>query len=554
MTHSMHGAVLKTSFRLSALTVSCLLAFNAQAAMDCSSIDIWNSSTAYSGGAQVQESNKVFEAKWWTQGNNPTTHSGPSQEWRFIDNCATTGNTPPTVSLTSPAGGPLTAGDQVTIAADASDSDGTIAQVEFYLGQTLLATVSNAPYTAAWTATAGSHTITAKAIDDLGAVSESTLAVTVQQPDTGNTAPTADVALSAATVEVGAAVTLTAQAADSDGSIEKVDFLVGGTLVGTVASAPYTFSYTANQPGTFAVVARATDNQGATTDSAAAQLTITGTMANTCRPDGLYQTEGVNVPYCTIYDTEGREIMGADHPRRVIGYFTSWRAGNDPQTSYLVNDIPWEQLTHINYAFVSIGSDGKVNIGDVNDPANPAVGLEWNGVEIDPALGFKGHFGALATAKAKHDVKTLISIGGWAETGGHFGHDGQRVADGGFYTMTTNADGSINHAGIETFADSAVAMMRQYKFDGLDIDYEYPTSMSGAGNPDDKAFAEPRRPHLMKSYHELMRVLREKLDRASAEDGIHYMLTIAAPSSGYLLRGMETMAVTQYLDYVNIMS
>ncbi|MBD8513818.1 chitinase C-terminal domain-containing protein [Photobacterium sp. CAU 1568] len=288
--------------------------------------------------------------------------------------------------------------------------------------------------------------------------------------------------------------------------------------------------------------------------SAACMLSFQAQAAANCRPDGLYQTPGVTVPYCTVYDQDGREKMGVDHPRRVIGYFTSWRSGNDPQSSYLVNDIPWDSLTHINYAFVSIGSDGKVNIGNVNNPDNPAVGKEWPGVEIDPALGFKGHFGALATAKAQHGVKTLISIGGWAETGGHFDDNGNRVADGGFYTMTTNADGSINHQGIQTFADSAVAMMRQYKFDGLDIDYEYPTSMQGAGNPDDFAYSDAMRPHLMKSYHELMKVLREKLDQASAQDGHHYMLTIAAPSSGYLLRGMETMSVTKYLDYVNIMS
>ncbi|MDF5474049.1 glycosyl hydrolase family 18 protein, partial [Vibrio parahaemolyticus] len=63
-----------------------------------------------------------------------------------------------------------------------------------------------------------------------------------------------------------------------------------------------------------------------------------------------------------------------------------------------------------------------------------------------------------------------------------------------------------------------------------------------------------RRQYLWASYQELMKVLREKLDAASAQDGIHYMLTIAAPSSGYLLRGMETFDVTKYLDYVNIMS
>ncbi|MCZ8489751.1 glycosyl hydrolase family 18 protein [Vibrio lentus] len=129
-----------------------------------------------------------------------------------------------------------------------------------------------------------------------------------------------------------------------------------------------------------------------------------------------------------------------------------------------------------------------------------------------------------------------------------------RVADGGFYTMTTNADGSINHQGIETFATSAVEMLRKYQFDGLDIDYEYPTSMAGAGNPYDKDFMEPRRQYPWASGTMLMKVLREKFDAASSrKTRNHYMLTIAAPSSGYLLRGGETFDATKYLDYVNIM-
>src|SRR5690606_4547874 len=48
--------------------------------------------------------------------------------------------------------------------------------------------------------------------------------------------------------------------------------------------------------------------------------------------------------------------------------------------------------------------------------------------------------------------------------------------------------------------------------------------------------------------------LREKLDAASAADGKYYLLTIAAPSSGWLLRGMESFQVLQYLDYVTVMS
>lgn len=550
----------KNAFRLSALTASCMMAFSSYAAVDCSTFEEWDAGTVYTGGDQVQQDNNAYSAKYWTQGNSPKD-AGEWGAWALVDSCTTdvVTNEAPTVDLTAPlATASLTEGDVVTLTASAADSDGTVARVDFLVDGAVIAQATSAPYSATWTATSGSHTFSSVAYDDQGAnstTSSVTLDIATSSTET-NQAPTVSVGLSSSNVTVGEVVTLTATAADSDGTIDKVDFYVAGALVGTVSSAPYTLNYTTTQTGSVSVIAKATDNEGAATESTATTLKVLSDqpVASTCHPDGLYQTEGVNVPYCDAYDEEGREIMGADHPRRVIGYFTSWRSGDDPQAAYLVKDIPWEQLTHINYAFVSIGSDGKVNIGDVNDPENPAVGKTWPGVDVDPELGFKGHFGALATYKKRYGVKTLISIGGWAETGGHFAADGSRVNDGGFYTMTTNADGSINHAAIEKFADSAVELIRKYQFDGIDIDYEYPTSMAGAGNPLDKDIMEPRRAHLWASYQELMQVLREKIDKASAQDDQYYMLTIAAPSSGYLLRGMETFDVTKYLDYVNIMS
>lgn len=79
-------------------------------------------------------------------------------------------NVPPTVALTSPtASGSYSAGSAVTLSAMASDSDGSISQVEFFDGTTSLGVTTSAPYSVSWVATLGSHSFTAQATDNLGA-------------------------------------------------------------------------------------------------------------------------------------------------------------------------------------------------------------------------------------------------------------------------------------------------------------------------------------------------------------------------------------------------
>lgn len=56
-------------------------------AVNCSSLPEWNSTTAYTGGAQVKESGKAYRANWWTQGQSPATHSGQYQEWALLGAC-----------------------------------------------------------------------------------------------------------------------------------------------------------------------------------------------------------------------------------------------------------------------------------------------------------------------------------------------------------------------------------------------------------------------------------------------------------------------------------
>jgi hypothetical protein len=63
-----------------------------------------------------------------------------------------------------------------------------------------------------------------------------------------------------------------AAASDTDGSIAKVDFYVGNTLLDTTTAAPWQVAWTNVAAGTYKLTARATDNRGATTD---AVITVT---------------------------------------------------------------------------------------------------------------------------------------------------------------------------------------------------------------------------------------------------------------------------------------
>jgi GH18 family chitinase/chitodextrinase len=82
-----------------------------------------------------------------------------------------------------------------------------------------------------------------------------------------------------------ASVNITANAADADGTVSKVDFYNGGALLGTDNSAPYSFGWTNVAAGTYTLTAKATDNSGAVTTSGAITIvvkTVTPPPGGTC--------------------------------------------------------------------------------------------------------------------------------------------------------------------------------------------------------------------------------------------------------------------------------
>ena len=89
-------------------------------------------------------------------------------------------NAPPTVTVTSPVSGSALPAGNITIDAVASDTDGSIATVEFYNGFAYLGEDTSAPYSFVWSAVPdGCYEIVARTIDNLGGVSTDAVDITV---------------------------------------------------------------------------------------------------------------------------------------------------------------------------------------------------------------------------------------------------------------------------------------------------------------------------------------------------------------------------------------
>jgi glucose/arabinose dehydrogenase/plastocyanin len=188
-------------------------------------------------------------------------------------------NQAPTVSISSPTNGEaFTAPAIVPINANASDPDGSVTNVAFFDGATLLGQTNQTPYTVTSTLGAGVHPLTAVATDNLGlSATSSVVTVTVS---VANTPPSVTITnpVDNATFGNTTTVAVNISASDADGSVTNVQLFNGATLLRNFNSAPYNFSGTALAGsfalGTNTLTAVARDNFGVSTTSEAVHVII----------------------------------------------------------------------------------------------------------------------------------------------------------------------------------------------------------------------------------------------------------------------------------------
>lgn len=213
-------------------------------------------------------------------------------------------------------------------------------------------------------------------------------------------------------------------------------------------------------------------------------------------------------------------LFGACPEKRVVAYFAEWGIYG---RQYFPASMPLHKVTHVNYAFANIGADGRIALGDpyaAIDKAYP--GDSWE----QPVRGNYNQFNSVLKAQFPH-LKTLISVGGWTWS-------------------ARFSDVALTSQSRAVFAQSCVDFIRQYGFDGVDLDWEYPVSGGLSTNT--------YRPQDRQNYVLLLAELRSRLDAAGAADGTHYLLTIASAAGFDKLVNFDLAAMHPYLDFINVMS
>ncbi len=218
--------------------------------------------------------------------------------------------------------------------------------------------------------------------------------------------------------------------------------------------------------------------------------------------------------------------------KQIVAYFASWDVYG---RNYHASHIPADKLTVINYAFANL-VDGKCALGD------PTVDIE-NLYPGDPLNGraLHGNFHQLQLVRAKNPGLGLsMSIGGWSWSSAF-----SKIA------ATDESRKTFVSSCVDMFINGNFPNYDPVKgvFDGIDIDWEFPVCC-GKSDAGTDAYS-PQDKH---NFTLLMAEFRKQLDEQGAKDGKHYRLTIAAPATPKIYANIEMKALSDVLDWINVMA
>ncbi|XP_065157272.1 probable chitinase 10 isoform X2 [Atheta coriaria] len=185
---------------------------------------------------------------------------------------------------------------------------------------------------------------------------------------------------------------------------------------------------------------------------------------------------------------------------QVFCYITSWSQKRPGAGKFTPENVNPSLCTHIIYAFATL-KDFKLAEADEKDE--------------------EMYERVIALREKNPELRVLLAIGGWA-----FGSTPFKELTGNTFRMNQ-------------FVYDAIEFLRDYKFNGLDVDWEYPR---GA---DDRA-----------AYVNLLKELRLAFEGEAKTSGQpRLLLTAAVPASfEAIAAGYDVPEISKYLDFINVMT
>ncbi|XP_064085061.1 probable chitinase 10 [Macrobrachium nipponense] len=223
------------------------------------------------------------------------------------------------------------------------------------------------------------------------------------------------------------------------------------------------------------------------------------TIASTTTLSPVTQGPVVTEQPQTVGTTEG----GCNITKHFVSvcYYSNWAYWRPGSGQYTVNDIDLNLCSHLVYAFA------------VLDASTLTIKAHDSWLDLPSGLDNFNKFTNLKNLKP--GIKTTLAIGGWTDSQGS-----------NKYSRLVSSSASR-----QNFINHVIPFLKSYNFDGLDLDWEYPSSGDKAN------FA----------------LFVKELKTAFAPEGL--LLTAAVGASEALaVSSYDVPTLSQYLDYIHLMT
>ena len=237
----------------------------------------------------------------------------------------------------------------------------------------------------------------------------------------------------------------------------------------------------------------------------------------------------------TTSKLETSSSSAGSHGKTIVGYYASWQ-WYDRNKKAAPENMDFTKVQRVNFAFFQIDTQGNMwgtdSWGDPNLLFGP---YNWN-----PQAGDKeycswdsanekvcnSHFYEQGLIHLVHEAGAEIypSLGGWT------------LSDP-FPAMAASATARA------TFSQNCVDLIKEYNFDGIDIDWEYPGFIDHSGTAQDRD-----------NFKLLLEDVRAKLDELGTQTGRFYGLTAALPCGPQHIANMDIAHVASTLSELNLMT